>query len=317
MHWLVSRLNEYCSCGSTAVPSPCGAARSCPKSDGYAALWDTSFVEISILRETPDGVCEAAKSPIAFSCEHRKRPASAAPRGVGYRWPAVVSDDLFRTRLVPAEAVFPKDRIRRRISWGHSLRAGLQTCESVFFRLKLRVVALFPCFRASKFDFFLMQNAAKRFNTDLGNDLFDKKILPQFFQRPTLKRTAQKVRRTLGCFSDKGFVVLGEFIRSARSRLRLQRFKAAVVKVLDNRPDMMLGIMNQVGNRGHFIALIGGEYHLSTADLNPAGTAAENPLNLLSFADTEVSGIQTHKKSLSMFENIEFFLRVCLYNTHL
>jgi flagellar motor switch/type III secretory pathway protein FliN len=38
---------------------------------------------------------------------------------------------------------------------------------------------------------------------------------------------------------------------------------------------------------------------------------------LLAFANTEVSGIQTHKKSLSMLDNIEFFLRVCLYNTHL
>jgi hypothetical protein len=32
---------------------------------------------------------------------------------------------------------------------------------------------------------------------------------------------------------------------------------------------------------------------------------------LLAFTDPKVSGIQTHKKSLSN----EFFLRVCLYNT--
>jgi len=65
------------------------------------------------------------------------------------------------------------------------------------------------------------------------------------------------------------------------------------------------------------ITPIGDERHLGTTDFDTTGTAAENPLNLLSFADTEVSGIQTHKKSLSMFDNIEFFLRVCPYNTPL
>jgi hypothetical protein len=38
---------------------------------------------------------------------------------------------------------------------------------------------------------------------------------------------------------------------------------------------------------------------------------------LLPFVNAEVSGVQTHKKSLSMRNNIELFLRVCLYNTNL
>jgi hypothetical protein len=38
---------------------------------------------------------------------------------------------------------------------------------------------------------------------------------------------------------------------------------------------------------------------------------------LLAFTGTEVSGIQTHKKSLSLLKNIELFLRVTLYYTRL
>jgi hypothetical protein len=80
---------------------------------------------------------------------------------------------------------------------------------------------------------------------------------------------------------------------------------------------MVLGIMNQLGNCRHFVPLARGQHHLGTAYFNPTCTAAENPLNVFAFADTQVSGIQTHKKSLSRLENIEHFLGVCLYNTHL
>jgi len=317
MRWLASRSNEYCLYGNTVALFPCGVARNCPKSNEFAAVWDTSFVEASTLRGTPDVVCGAAYSPIAFSCGHRKMPANAAHPEFGYTWPAAVSDGRFRTKPAPVEAGFPTGQTRRRRSWARWPQVGLRTCESVFFRRQPRVVAFFPCFRASKLDFFLMQNAAKCFNADLRDDLFGNEILPQFFQRPSLKWTAQKVRRTFCRFSDKGLVILGEFIWSARSRLRVQRFKTAFVKIFDNRPNMMFGIVDQFGNRGHFVSLIGGQHHLGTANLNSTGTAAENPLDLLSFANTKVSGIQTHKKSLSMLDNIEFILRVCLYNTHL
>jgi hypothetical protein len=40
-------------------------------------------------------------------------------------------------------------------------------------------------------------------------------------------------------------------------------------------------------------------------------------LNSLTFVHAEVSGIQTHKKSLSMKSSLQLFLRVCLYNTEL
>jgi hypothetical protein len=39
-------------------------------------------------------------------------------------------------------------------------------------------------------------------------------------------------------------------------------------------------------------------------------------LNFFSFAKTKVTGIQTHKKSLSRYSDTDIFLRVCLYNTH-
>ena len=317
MHWSASKSNEYCSCDNTAVPSPCGVARSCPESDEFVALWDTFFVKASTPRGTPDAVCGAAYSPTAFSCGHRKRPANAARPGFGYTWPAVASDGRFRIKPVQVEAEFPEGRTRRMKSRDHWLRAGLRTCESVFFRYKLRVVAFFPCFRASKLDFFLMQNCPKCFNADLWEDLFGNKILPQFFQRPPLKRTTQKIRRTFCRFSDKCLVILGKLIRSTWSRLRFQSFKTTFVKVFDNRSNMMFRIVNQLRNRRHFVALIGSKHHLSTADLNPTGTAAKYSLNFLAFVNAKVSGIQTHKKSLSMLDNIEYFLRVCLYNTQL
>ncbi len=317
MRWLASKLNEYCSCGNTATPSPCGAARNCPESGEFADLGDTSSLAVSIRRGIPDAACGAACSPTAFSRGHRKRPASAVRHAGECMLQEVFSDDPYGNRFVPVEAESPTDRIRRMRPWDHSLQAGLHIGGLVFFRPKLRIVTFFPCFDSPKLNFFLMQNAAKCFNADLRDDLFGNKILPQFFQRPSFEWTAQKVRRTLGRFSDKCLVILGKFIRPARSRLRFQRFKAAFVKVLDNRPNMMFGIMDQLGNRRYFVPLIRGQHHLSTTDLNPTGTAAENPLNVLALADTEVSGVQTHKKSLSMLDNIEFSLRVCLYNTHL
>jgi len=317
MHWSVSRSDEYCSCDNTATPLPCDAARSCPKSDEFADLWDTFSLKASILQGIPDGVCGAEHNPTVFSRVHRKKLASAERHADAYRLQAAVSDGLFRTKPALAGVEFPAGQIRRMKLLDRWLRAGLHTGESVFFSLKLRIVAFFPCFGSSKLDLFLMQNTAKRFKTDRRNDLFGNKIRPQFFQGPSLKRTAQKVRRTLGRFGDKGFVILGKFLRPARSRLGFQSFKAAFVKVFDNRSNMVFGIMNQLRNGRHFIALIGSQHHLGTANFDTAGTAAKYPLNLLALADIEVSGIQTHKKSLSMRNNIEFFLRVCVYNTHL
>ena len=317
MHWLASKSNEYCFCGNTAALSPCGVGRSCPGLDGFAAVWDISFVKALTLRGTLGAVFEAACSRTAFSRAHRKKPANAAPREFGYRLPATVSGGSFRTKPVPVEAGFPEDQTRRMKSWGHWLRAGLHTGELVFFRLKLRIVTLFPCFRTSKFDLFLMQNTPKCFETDLRDNLLGNKVFAKFLQRPSLKWAPQKIRRAFSCFSDKCLVVFGEFMRSTRSWLGFQSFKTPFIKVFDNRPNMMFRIVNQFGNRRYFISLIGGQHHLGTADLNSTGTAAENPLNLLALADTKVSGVQTHKKSLSMLENIEFFLRVCLYNTHL
>jgi hypothetical protein len=76
MHWSASRSNEYCSLDNNAIPLPCGAAKSCPISDGYAVFWDTFSVKILMLPVLPDVVCVDEHSPKAFCDEHRKKPAS-------------------------------------------------------------------------------------------------------------------------------------------------------------------------------------------------------------------------------------------------
>lgn len=85
------------------------------------------------------------------------------------------------------------------------------------------------------------------------------------------------------------------------------------IELLNNRSNMVLGIVNQLRNG----PLIGNQHHPRTANLDSAGTAAQNPLNLLTFGHREITGIQTHKKSLSMVKNIDLALRVCLNNTQL
>jgi hypothetical protein len=317
MHWSVSRSSEYCFLGNTVRPWLCGAARNCPESGEFADLPDTSSLKVSTLRGIPDAACGAAYTPIAFCGVHRKKPASALRRAGEYTLQEVFSDGPYGNRFVPVEDESPTDRIRRMRPWGHLRQVDLRTGGLVFFRSKLRIVAFFPCFNSPKLDFFLMQDSAKRLKADRSDDLFSNKILSQFFKRPAFKRTIQKVRRTFSRFCNESFVVFSEFRRPAGAGLGLQRFKAAFIEFFDNGSNMVFGVMNKLCNRRHHIALIGGKYHLGATHFDTTGTAAKDLLNLLAFADAEVSGVQTHKKSLSMRNNIEFFLRVCLYNTQL
>ena len=316
-HWSVSRSGEYCSFDNTAIPLPCDGVRSCPGSNGFADFSDTSSLKALILRGIPDAACENEHNPTAFSCAHRKKPASAEHHVGVYTLQEVFSGDPYDNRLVPAEDESPVGRIRRMRSSGHWMRAGLHICESVFFRLKLRIVAFFPCFDPSKLDLFVMQDASKRFNADRRNDFFSDEILSKFFQRPTFKRATQQVWRAFSCFCNKCLVVFSKFIRPARSWFCPQGLKAMFVKIFDNRPNVMFRIVNKLCDSRYFIALIGSQYNLGTANLDTTGTAAKYSLNLLSFTNAEVSCVQTHKKSLSMGNNIELFLRVCLYNTEL
>ena len=317
MHWSASRSSECCCVGNTARPWLFGAARNCPESGGFADLSDTFSLKVSTLRGIPDVACGAAYNPIAFSGVHRKKPASAVRRAGEYMLQEVFSDGLYGNRFVPVEDESPTDRIRRMRPWGHWRQVDLRTGGFVFFRPKLRIVAFFPCFDSPKLDFFLMQNGAKRFKADRSDDLFFNKILSQFFKRPAFKGTIQKVRRAFSRFRNESLVVLSEVRRPAGAGLGLQRFKATFIEFFDNGSNMVFGVMNKLCNRRHFIALIGGKHHLGATHFDTTGTAAKDPLNLLAFADAEVSGVQTHKKSLSMRNNIEFFLRVCLYNTRL
>ncbi len=227
------------------------------------------------------------------------------------------SGGLYGTNPVRIEDGFPRARIRRMRWSGHWMQAGSRICESVFFRFKLWIVAFFPGFCPPKFDFVAMQNRPKRLNTDRRNDLFLNKIFTKFFKRPSLEVTAEKVGQALSSFGNESSVIFGKLCRSARTRFWFQRLKTVLVEFFDDSSDMMFGIVNKFGDVMNLITLIGSKHHLPAANFDTTGTAAKDPLNCLAFADTEVSGIQTHKKSLSMRNNIELFLRVCLYNTHL
>lgn len=317
MHWLVSRSNEYCSFGSTAKPFLCGAVRSCPVSNGFADFRDTSFSSISGLPGIPDDAFEVEHTPRVFSGERRKMPANAELRACGYKSQAAFLGDLCGTNSAPTVDESPVARIRRMISLVRLKRACLHICELVFFRLEIGIVAFFPCFCASELNFFLTQNCPESFNTDRRKDLFFDKVFTKFFQRPPFKRTIQKVRRALRSLGNKCLVIFCKFNWSARTRLGIQCFKSTFIKIFDDGSDMVLGIMDKFCDSRNFIALVRSEDNLSSANLDSTFATAKYSLNFLAFGGTEVSGIQTHKKSLSLFENMELFLRVILYNTRL
>ena len=294
MHWSLSRSNEYCSCDNTATPLPCDAAKSCPISNVYAAFPDTVSVKALMLPVLPDVVCANEYSPKAFSDEHRKKQASAERHEDAYMLQEVFSDGPYGNSFVRLVDVSPEGRTRRMIPLGRWMQAGLHTCESVFFRLKLRIVAFFPGFSASEPDFFLMQNCSKRFNTDRANNLFFDKIFPKFFQRPSLKRAAQKVGRTFGSFGNERLVVFGKLRRSAGTRLWFQRLKAAFIKFCNNCTDMMFGVMDQFCDSRHFIALFGSQDHLCPPDFDTICTAAKDLLNSSAFIHFKFAYVETH-----------------------
>lgn len=313
-HWSASKSDEYCFFGKISTPSAYGAARNYPKSDVFADSSDNCFLKASTLQEIPDVSCVAGHNPRAFCDAHRKRPSSAERHKDEYRLQEAVLGGLYDTIQFPVEAEFPSGRIHRMRQSGRWMRACLYICESVFFRAKTRIITFLPRLGSPQSDFVFMQNPAKRFDADRGNNLFGNKIFSQFFQRPSLKRTAQKVRRTFSSLGDKCLVVLGKLCRPAAVGLWLQCLKADIVEFLYNGPNVVLGIMDEFCDSWDSITLIGGENHLGTPDFNTAGAAAKDSLNLLSFPDTEVSCIQTHKKSLSI---LWLFPCVCLYNTDL
>lgn len=316
-HWSASRSGEYCFGGRTAAQLVCDGARSCRGSDGYADGGGTFASDASTLPEIPDAFCEAEHSPRVSFDAHRRKPASVGRRVAAYTWPAAFSGDRYDTMPDPAEGGFPTDRIRRRTPLARCMRAGSCSGESVFFRLELRVVALLPRLGPPELNLSLVQNGPKRLKADRRNDLLLDDIFPQFLKRPAFERAAEKVGWALGGFRNKGSVVFGKLQRSARAGFRLESLKAALVKFLDDGSHMMLGVVDEFGNRGHFEALVGCKHHLCTSDLDATCTAAKDALNLLPFADAEVSGVQTHKNSLSLQNSMESVPCVCLYNNRL
>jgi hypothetical protein len=310
----VSKSNGYYSADKTGAPSTCGAARSCPESNVFVDSSGSCLLKASVLPKIPDAFFVDGHNPIIFCDAHRKTPASAERHAGVYRLPEAVSDDSYDTIPTPVEAEFPSGQIRRMRQSGRWARGHLCIFESVFFRAKTRIVAFLPRLGSPQPNLVFVQNPAKCFDADRENNLFAYKILPQLFQRPSLKRTAQKVGRTFCGLSDKSLIILGKLRRPAAVGLWFQRLKAGLVEFLNNGSNVMPGVMNKFCDGGDFITLIGSENYLGTPDFNPACAAAKDSLNLLSFPDSKVSCIQTHKKSLSI---LWLFPCVCLYNTDL
>jgi hypothetical protein len=293
-HWSASRSCEYCSVGKTSEPPVCGAARNCPISNECVDFSDIFFLKASTLPGPLGVVCENEHNPTAFSDGHRKKPASAGDHEDADRWLASVSDDLYGNSFVPVEDESLKGRTRRKILSGHWTRACLHTCESVFFGLKPWIIAFFPRFSASEPDFSLVQNAAKSFNADRGNNLFCHQILTQLLQRPAYERAAQKVWGAFGGLCDKSPVIFSKLRRPTRTWLWFQSLKAIFVEFFDNSTDMMFGVMDQFRDGWRFIALFGRQDYLGPADFNATGTASQNTLNLLAFIHSKFTYVETH-----------------------
>ena len=194
-HWSASISYECCSVGKTSAPSACGVVKSCPISNGFADLPDTSSSKTLTPPNTPDAFCKDEHNPTVFSGAHRKTPASAEHREAGYMLQEVVSDGLFGSRFVRVEDVSPEGRTRRRILSGHWMRTGLHICGLVFFRLKPRIIAFFPRFGASKFDLLFSQDGSEGFHADRGKHLFLDQVIRQLRQRPAGKRLPQQLQR--------------------------------------------------------------------------------------------------------------------------
>jgi hypothetical protein len=315
MHWWASRSSGYCSADNTETPCLSCAARSCLGLSGSVDLLGTSFSTISNRLGIPDVSFEHAHSPTVSSCARRRRLTNVERHEFVCKSPVASWDGGCGTIPGQLEVESPSDQTRRRKWWDHWQLVGSQSVELLFFRLKLGIVALFPGFCAAKLDLLFMQKRPKRFNANSGNHLFLKKILSQLLQRPSLKWTAQEVRRTLCRLDNKSLVIFSKLSGPSRPRFRLQRLEFLLIELFDNGPHMMLRVMNQLGDTRHFKSLIRRQDHLGTSEFNTAGAAPKNSLNLLTLANTEIAGIQTHKKSLSMHSDTKSFLRACLYNT--
>jgi len=167
-----SKSYGHCSSGSTVSRRPCGAAKSCPVSDGFADKRDTFCEEVSRHQASLDAVFVRGCIPTACLRERRKTPASAAHHKVLYTSHA--GEPVFDTSTDQLEGEPPAVRTRRRQLSGHPPPASLRICESVFFRPKAWVVAFLPRLCASQPNFTASQNLPKRLQTNrVNNPLLD------------------------------------------------------------------------------------------------------------------------------------------------
>src|SRR4030043_298460 len=294
MHWSLSRSYEYCFGGRTAALPFCGVARNCPELSESAAVSDTFCEAVSKHSMFPGAAFSCEYNPTVFSDAHRKTPASAERHEDEYMSQADALDGRCDTSPAPAAGESPMGQTRRKRLLGRWTQPCLHTCGSVFFTLKLRVVAFFPRLGSSELDFPFVQNSTKCFNTYRGCNLFCHEVLSQFLQRPSFERAAQKVRRAFCSFCNKSFVIFGKLCRTARTRLWLQSCHSLFIKFLDDGSNMMLRVINQLRNGRDFIALFRGQYHLGTTDFDTISAASQYSLNPLTFIHFKFAYVETH-----------------------
>src|SRR4030042_2072042 len=266
MHSSASKSNAHCPSGSTASQHPCGAAKSCPVSNEYAAKQDTFCEEASRPQAFPGVVFGCGYIPTACCDEHRKTPANAARHMVLCM---SLAGELVRdTSTDRLEDEPPAARTRRRRPLGHLPQDSFRICESVFFRPKVRIVAFLPRLCASQPDFTASQNLPKCFQTDGSDNLFLDEIFPQLGQRPSSERSSQQVRWAQGRLDNNTLLLLAEFFGSADSILRLKGGNAFFVELPNDAANVLDRKVKSFGNSWHFEALCRRKDNLCSANFD-------------------------------------------------
>jgi hypothetical protein len=294
MRWSPSTSCEYCSVGKNSTPLVCDVARNCPELNESVAFPGTCCETASKHSMFPDDAFSCEHNPTVFSDVHRKTPASAEHHEDECMSQEDILNDRCDTNSDPTEDESPMDQTRRKqllACWG---LVDLRIFGSVFFGFQPWTVAFFPCLGSPVFNFPFVQNRTKCFNTYRRYNIFCQQILPKFFQRPSLKSTAQKVWRAFCSLCDKGRVILCKLCRTTRTRFWFQRCHSSFIKFLDNSSNMMFRVMNQCRNDRYIITLLVGQHHLGAVDFDAICAASQDSLNSLTLIHFELAYAETH-----------------------
>jgi hypothetical protein len=313
-HSSASKSNAHCSSGNTASQRPCGAAKSCPVSDEFAAKPDTFCEEVSRHTAFPGVVFDCGYIPKARWREHRRTPASAERHMVLCTSHAGVQ--VCDTSTDRHGDELPAARTRRKQLSGRLSQDSLHICESVFFRPKVRIVAFFPRFCASQPDFTTSQNLPKRLQTDGYDNLFLDEIFTQLCQRPSSKGFSQQVRRTQGRLDNNAFLLLAEFFGSPDSILWFEGGNAFFVELPDDAANVLDREVKPFSNSWHFKTLCRREDDLCSANFDAVFASSKDLLQVSAFIKSKLPDVQTHKQPPCK-KRTKLFDCVCLYNIEL